>query len=118
MGWHAHPTKCLGPVTHAVCACARAWLLRLLARVVCFASPRRRCVCLPRVGCQDFLQVLSMFAGFNFDWPPEVLALFDAFSLVNFNFELLAPECSVSLNFEAKWCARRWWTFGRSSVVG
>jgi hypothetical protein len=22
--------------------------------------------------------------------------------LVNFNFELLAPECSVSLNFEAK----------------
>jgi hypothetical protein len=32
-----------------------------------------------------------------------VRAIFDAFSLVNFNFELLAPECSVSINFEAKW---------------
>ena len=53
--------------------------------------------------CQDFLQVLSMFAGFNFQWPPAVTGLYHAFSLVNFNFELLAPECSVSLNYEAKW---------------
>ncbi len=47
--------------------------------------------------------MLAMFAGFDFDWPPAVRAIFDAFSLVNFNFELLAPECSVSINFEAKW---------------
>ena len=52
---------------------------------------------------QDFLQVLSMFAGFGFAWPPQVVAVYDSFSLLNFNFELLAPECSVSLNFEAKW---------------
>jgi hypothetical protein len=52
---------------------------------------------------QDFVQVLSMFAGFDFDWPPAVKGIFNAFSLVNFNFELLAPDCSVSLNFEAKW---------------
>jgi hypothetical protein len=52
---------------------------------------------------QDFVQVLAMFAGFDFDWPPAVRAIFDAFSLANFNFELLAPECSVSINFEAKW---------------
>ncbi len=52
---------------------------------------------------QDFLQVLSMFAGFGFDWPPSVKALYNAFSLINFNFELLAPECSVSINYEAKW---------------
>ncbi len=44
-----------------------------------------------------------MFAGFDFDWPPVVKAIFNAFSLLNFNFELLAPECSVSINFEAKW---------------
>ena len=25
------------------------------------------------------------------------------FSLQNFNFDLLAPECSVTLNFETKW---------------
>jgi hypothetical protein len=53
---------------------------------------------------QDFLQVLSLFANFGFEWPPAVLAVYNAFSLLNFNFELLAPECSVSLNFEAKWC--------------
>ncbi len=53
---------------------------------------------------QDFLQVLSMFAGFGFDWPPFIKAIFNAFSLLNFNFELLAPECSLSVNFETKWC--------------
>ncbi len=47
--------------------------------------------------------MLAMFAGFDFDWPPAIRALYDLFSLVNFNFELLAPECSVSINFEAKW---------------
>jgi hypothetical protein len=56
---------------------------------------------------QDFLQVLSMFAGFGFDWPPAIMAIYNAFSLVNFNFELLAPECSVSLNFEIKWWVPR-----------
>ncbi len=52
---------------------------------------------------QDFMQVLSMFAGYGFEWPPAIKAIFNAFSLINFNFELLAPECSVSLNYEAKW---------------
>jgi hypothetical protein len=52
---------------------------------------------------QDFLQVLSMFAGFRFDWPPAVMAVYNVFSLINFNFELLAPECSLSVNFETKW---------------
>ncbi len=58
--------------------------------------------CLPL--CQDFIQVLSMFSNFDFGWPPAVKTTFNAFSVVNFNFELLAPECSVSLNFERKWC--------------
>ena len=47
--------------------------------------------------------MLSMFAGFGFDWPPALTSLYRAMSLVNFNFDLLAPECSVSLNFEQKW---------------
>ncbi len=50
--------------------------------------------------------MLSMFLGFNFDWPPAIKGIFNLFSLINFNFELLAPECSVSINFEAKWCVR------------
>ncbi len=37
--------------------------------------------------------------------PPAVMAVYNVFSLVNFNFELLAPECSLSLDFETKWCA-------------
>ncbi len=48
--------------------------------------------------------MLSMFAAFEFDWPPAIKAIYSAFSLVNLNFELLAPECSVSVNYEAKWC--------------
>ena len=47
--------------------------------------------------------MLSMFANFDFDWPPALLSLYHAFSLFNFNFDLLAPECSVSLNYETKW---------------
>ncbi len=45
-----------------------------------------------------------MFGGFDFAWPPPVRSLYNMFSLLNFNFELLAPECSLSVNFEAKWC--------------
>ena len=66
-------------------------------------SPVVCCVSTPFLASQDFLQVLSMFAGFGFHWPPAVKALYNAFSLINFNFELLAPECSVSINYEAKW---------------
>ena len=44
-----------------------------------------------------------MFAGFGFKWPAVLYDVYNAMSLLNFNFELLAPECSVSLNFEAKW---------------
>jgi hypothetical protein len=53
---------------------------------------------------QDYVQVLSMFAGFGFDWPPAIRAIYSAFSIMNFNFDLLAPECNVDINFEAKWC--------------
>ena len=44
-----------------------------------------------------------MFSGFGFKWPSELVALYNAFSLVNFNLELLAPECSVTINYEQKW---------------
>ncbi len=54
---------------------------------------------------QDFLQVMSMFGGFEFDWPPEVLSLFNTLTLFNFDFDLLAPECSISVGFEEKWYA-------------
>ncbi len=37
--------------------------------------------------------MLSIFASFNFEWPPALVALYNAFSLASFNLELLAPEC-------------------------
>ena len=52
---------------------------------------------------QDFLQVLSMFAGFNFEWPPAVKRIFNVLSVVNFNVNLVAPECSIALSYETKW---------------
>jgi hypothetical protein len=52
---------------------------------------------------QDFMQMLSVFAGFGFEWPPAIKALFHALSAVNFNLDLVAPDCGVSLKFETKW---------------
>jgi hypothetical protein len=37
--------------------------------------------------------VLSIFASFDFEWPPALHKLFNVFSLAGFNLELLAPEC-------------------------
>jgi hypothetical protein len=52
---------------------------------------------------QDFLQLLSMFSSMDFDWPAVLMARYRGLSLVNFNLELLAPECSFAVNFEQKW---------------
>ncbi len=52
---------------------------------------------------QDFLQILSMFSNMDFEWPAALLTLYRGLSLINFNLELLAPECSLAVNFEQKW---------------
>ena len=52
---------------------------------------------------QDFLQILSIFASFNFAWPPQLISLYHSLSLASFNLQLLAPECSISINYEDKW---------------
>jgi hypothetical protein len=95
---------------HSADTCLAFSIVSGLRHAVMFACalypvrpPRDTPLCGPPAR-QDFLQVLSMFAGFGFDWPAPVKAIYNAFSLVNFNFELLAPECSVSINFETKWC--------------
>ena len=59
---------------------------------------------LPAHIVQDFLQVLSMFNALDFHWPPSVKETYNVVSLANFNLELTAPECSVKLGFETKWC--------------
>ena len=52
---------------------------------------------------QDFLQVLSIFTEFKFDWPPALMSIYRSLSLAAFNLELLAPECSFTVDYEAKW---------------
>ncbi len=46
-----------------------------------------------------------MFSNMEFEWPPALIALYRSMSLVNFNLELLAPECNFAVNFEQKWFA-------------
>jgi hypothetical protein len=51
----------------------------------------------------DFLQVVSMFASFNFDWPVELRGILNTVSASNLNIQLLAPECSLKFSFVAQW---------------
>jgi hypothetical protein len=44
-----------------------------------------------------------MFTSMQFEWPPVLLKLYNGLSLVNFNLELLAPECNFTVNYEQKW---------------
>jgi hypothetical protein len=44
-----------------------------------------------------------MFSNMEFEWPAALLALYRGLSLVNFNLELLAPECSLAVSYEQKW---------------
>ena len=43
----------------------------------------------------DFLQVVSLFSSFGFEWPIQLRSLFNASSVSSFNEQLFAPECSV-----------------------
>ncbi len=36
-------------------------------------------------------------------WPPALRVLYNTFSSLNFNIEIVAPECSVSVGFSQKW---------------
>uniref|UniRef100_A0A7S1GCG6 IPT/TIG domain-containing protein n=1 Tax=Bicosoecida sp. CB-2014 TaxID=1486930 RepID=A0A7S1GCG6_9STRA len=51
----------------------------------------------------DFVQVLSVFSGYDFAWPVEIRSVFTTMSAANLNLELVAPECSVNWTFEQKW---------------
>jgi hypothetical protein len=43
----------------------------------------------------DFLQVVSLFSSFGFEWPVQLTSLFNASSMSSFNDQLMAPECSI-----------------------
>jgi hypothetical protein len=55
----------------------------------------------------DFLQVVSLFSSFGFQWPAQLTSLFNASSVTSFNEQLFAPECSVGTwSFRSKWVLR------------
>ena len=54
---------------------------------------------------QDMVQVLSFFGSMSFRWPPALRAIYNSFSVLNLNVEIVAPECSVSVSFSQKWAA-------------
>ena len=54
----------------------------------------------------DFMQVVSIFTSFGFQWPSGLSAIFTAASAATFNDQLLAPECTLQgWTFESKWFA-------------
>jgi hypothetical protein len=44
-----------------------------------------------------------MFANFNFAWPVALRGIFNTVSASNLNLQLLAPECSLKLDFQQQW---------------
>ena len=45
----------------------------------------------------DFMQVIAMFAAFNFKWPPLVISTLSVMSAAAFNLQALAPECALQV---------------------
>jgi len=43
----------------------------------------------------DFFQVVAMFARTRVEWPPAIVAIFNALSAFSLNVEITAPECAV-----------------------
>ncbi len=44
-----------------------------------------------------------MFAAFNFAWPVSLKGILETASASNLNIQLLAPECSLKLDFTKQW---------------
>ena len=41
----------------------------------------------------DYLQTLSMFSNFSFEWPTVIHSIYAGVSMASMNLELLATEC-------------------------
>ncbi|KAI9136352.1 hypothetical protein BKA69DRAFT_1104795 [Paraphysoderma sedebokerense] len=52
----------------------------------------------------NFLQTIWMLRKVRLNWPPELIAIIDYINFLNFNVELISPECllKMSLNFSQK----------------
>ena len=51
----------------------------------------------------DFFQVLSLFGQIGIVWPSPISDILEVMSLFNFNPEIVAPECTVEMEYSTKW---------------
>jgi hypothetical protein len=51
----------------------------------------------------DYLQVLSIFADTNADWPNSIQQVYNILSIFSFNLNVATPECSFPVTYEQKW---------------
>ena len=46
--------------------------------------------------------MIGSLISFGLHWPPELLELISAVNMININIEMVAPECSVKVDFSRK----------------
>ncbi|KAJ3442000.1 hypothetical protein M0812_14022 [Anaeramoeba flamelloides] len=51
----------------------------------------------------NFLQVIAILPKLDYNWPIKLTDYFQFFSIINFNIDFLALECSINLIYEEKW---------------
>jgi hypothetical protein len=105
-GYYRVNTPCIACPSHATAIFGLyAALLVAGVGVLQWAYRRRAMLKGLTVGI-DFLQVMNMFQGFKFRWPPAVRSVFSFANFFAFNFsEQAAPECTIRLTFFHKWLA-------------
>jgi hypothetical protein len=105
-GYYRVATPCIPCPSHAAAVFGiYAGVVLLMIGVLQWAYRRRAMLKGLTVGI-DFLQVMTMFAGFEFQWPPLVRIVFSFASVFSFNIaEQAAPECTIAVTFFEKWLA-------------
>ncbi|KAJ3433975.1 insulin-like growth factor binding proteinn-terminal [Anaeramoeba flamelloides] len=51
----------------------------------------------------NFFQVIAILPKLEFNWPIKLVNFFQFFSLLNFNIDFLALECTINLSYTEKW---------------
>lgn len=50
-----------------------------------------------------WVQIIALFESLPLQWPESVRQMYNSISIVNFNIEIFAPDCSVPMSFKTKW---------------
>ena len=52
----------------------------------------------------NWLTTSVSFAGFDIEWPPEVIAFFNFLKSINIiDIDVMSPECAVSMTYQEAW---------------